>query len=218
MNQPIPKGFMTYEVLYERLGENSDTAPDPIALWEGQVDLATTKGYCLYYDDDRLVQCQQYEVLEVLLPEWLPVEEWISDRVSWKYTWGMGVDPSWPESWQRCLVRLTGEERLAASALLRTKSFGSSYRAGLRVQLVGWFLQPEDTRSPGPFMARDWDSLVTQWICQEAKQISDRLYRYGRGSGVNGANRGAPLPTPVRPKATRTSARKNPTYASRGPV
>jgi len=171
----------THEILFAKLGENSTTAPDPIAVWKGQVDLETTETYCLSSDDDRLVSCKKYSVGEVSLPDWLPPEEWVGNTTAWKYTWGMGVDKSWPEAWQRGLAPLSAEAKLACVKLLKVKTFRSQFRAALCTQLKTWLETPASERKHNsPFSTRQWECLMDRYTHVEAKRTSESLYHSGR--------------------------------------
>lgn len=186
----------TYEILFTRgNNENSTTAPDPVGLWKGQVDLAAQVTCCLSSDDDRPVSCNKYEVHTVTLPDFLDPEEWCSDVTAWKYTWGAGVDPEWPEAWQRGLKKLEMNERVACADLLRTKKFRNEFRASLCEQLKKWLEGGSDFRTP--FSARQWECLINVYVAREADAISHMLYS-NRSRAV-----GAPVKEPKKPRSKR---------------
>jgi hypothetical protein len=168
----------THQILCRHTGEISYTAKDPVAIFTGQVDLEETTTCILSSDDFRLVSTKLWEVRSVELPDWLSPEEWIGSTVQWKYTWGFGVDTSWPESWQRGLKNLCTTMRLACVKLLKVKNFRSKFRESLRDQLVTWLeTAPESRQFDDPFSRRQWDALLTDRNNREAKQLSEYLYR-----------------------------------------
>lgn len=79
----------TYHILYEMLGENATSAPDPRRVYDPNVgvDFAETKICCRSSDDDSLERVRRWTVGLALLPDWLPPMEWIRNRVNWKWTW-----------------------------------------------------------------------------------------------------------------------------------
>lgn len=189
----------THEILFSRGGnENATTAPDPVAVWTGQVDLETTDMYCASSDMDMLVPCKKYEVHTVTLPDWLSPEEWIANTIGWKYTWGCGVDPEWPEAWQRGLKNMgSAAQRVACADLLRTKKFRNTFRASLCEQLKKWLEGDSDFASP--FSARQWGCLINVYVEREASAIENGLY-YSRGRLT-----GAPVPEPKKTKKSKKS-------------
>lgn len=165
----------THEILFEHRGEISYTSHDPVAVWTGQVDLNETKGAILSNDDWRQVSVNRYSTAKVELPYWLSPEEWLHSTVAWKYTWGMGVEQSWPENWQRALLRLSSEETYACAKLLKTKSFRSEFRAKMRMQLVAWLEGHSDFAHP--FSPRQLDAVLGNYGAREAKRQAEYLYR-----------------------------------------
>lgn len=168
----------THQILCRHTGEYSHTAKDPVAVWKGQVDLAETHDCILNSGDWRPVTVDLWEVRDVELPDWLEPEEWIRDRVAWKYTWGMGVDPEWPEAWQRGLKGLDSAEKLACVKLLKVKTFRSEFRASLRAQLEAWLEGKSQYESP--FSYRQWNALLSVHVKREADSTSRSLYWSGR--------------------------------------
>jgi hypothetical protein len=165
----------THQILCRHTGEYSYTSKDPVAVWEGQVDLEEHHDCILSSDDWRPVTVTKYEVREVTLPDWLSPEEWLRDAVPWKYNWGMGVNEEWPESWQRALLMIGAPQRLACVNLLKVKKFRSDFRASLRVQLESWIEGNREYDSP--FSRRQWDALISVQVKREADNISSALYR-----------------------------------------
>lgn len=183
-------GTKTYTVLYDGgMNENSDTAKDPVAEWAGQVDLNTEVTQCLNWDNDMLVTSKRYALREVTLPAWLPLNEWIRERITWSYVWGFGADASWPEAWQRGLCEIGGEaERLAVIELLKTKNFRNPFRQSLRDQIVKWFGTPEGERKySSPLSRGQWNALIRQRTVWAARQRSSGLcssHRYSEARGL----------------------------------
>lgn len=178
--------LVTHRVLFELLGENADSARDPVGAWVDQVDLTATRLACVNCGDDRLITVPRYEVLDVVLPDWLPVGEWVQQRIAWKYAWGLGVDPTWPEAWQRAIAyHISGDEqRLACIKLLQTKTFRSPFRRSMREQLETWCATPAAQRPyASPFSWRQWDKIRGSYVTQEARARSSRLYWENRLSG-----------------------------------
>lgn len=177
-----------HQILFEHLGENSGTPKTPVAPWKNQADLSAQKVCCLSWDDDRLVETNRYEVRTVLLPDWLAPEEWVRDHVVWRWLWGFGADPEWPEAWQRGLLQIDhSADRLACITLLRTTRFRSPFRLSIREQLERWLATPTEEREYGsPFSRRQWNSLVDRWTALEAKRMDEVLY-WSRDHGLGGA-------------------------------
>lgn len=164
-----------------RCNENATTALSPEGAWTGQVDLGTTATFCASADWDMPVVCPVYEVRAFELPAWLPASEFAASALEWRYTWGAGVEKSWPESWQRGLRAMSFERRYTAAKLLRVKKFRSEFRKSLRDQLVAWLETPAQSRRfASPLTARQWDCLEhNPW---EAKRAAERIY-YDRDHG-----------------------------------
>jgi len=143
----------------------------PFEPWTGQVDLSTTGG----------------EVHEIELPEWLSTEEYCKTYRTWKYFWGLGANPEWPEKWQRILVRkgYSPADRLACIQLLMTKKFRSKFRSDLCAQLKTWL---EEERYPHPFSPKQWDKLVNKYVVWRAAQLETALNRDQSYYGVPGDN------------------------------
>jgi hypothetical protein len=144
----------TRSVLYHQDGT-------PFEPWTGQVDLSTT----------------EWEVHEIELPEWLSTEEYCTSYLKWKYFWGLGANPEWPETWQRLLTRkgLSTADRLACIQLLKTKKFRSEFRKGLHAQLVNWL---NEERYPYPFSPKQWDKLVNKYVTWEADRLEAAIQHY----------------------------------------
>ena len=172
-------------ILFEHRGENSCTPRTPVAVWHGQANLEERKIACLSWDDDRLVDVARWEVREICIPDWLNPEEWVLDHVAWRWLWGFGADPDWPEAWQRGLRQIDrSTDRLACIRLLKTRAFRSGFRRSLRDQLVRWLETPASERQyDNPFSRRQWESMVDRWTALEAKRLDEVLY-WSRDSGM----------------------------------
>ena len=169
-----------HRILFERRGENSTTAPDPVRPWDWSVDLSETRSYCLSFDDDRLVTCERWQLRDITLPDWLSPEEWCRDNVFWQQLWDMGVPEDWPEVWQRGLQGFTPAQVLASVKLLRTEKFRSEFRRDLRQQLVLWFDQVPPRAHRSPFSPRQWDALIDRWTARDARRLSENGYHARR--------------------------------------
>jgi len=187
----------THQILYRHFGENSDTAKTPVAVfsegmsYQGQpVELGEQIYCCLNWDDNRLVPTRKWAVLPVRLPDWLGPEAWLRRPTDWSWAWGLGMDPSWPEAWQRSIVagRFSEAQRLAMIKLLKTRHFRSDFRRSLAEQLVCWLeTEPEARAYASPFSPKQWAALIDRWVAREAEQLSSGLYyghRYHELAGV----------------------------------
>ena len=176
----------THQILLRQTGEVSYTPRDPVAVYEpGTVDLEETTSCCLSSDDWRLVSTKLWEVREITLPDWLAPEEWLRNTTVWKWAWGCGVDPEWPEAWQRTLAQggFSCAQRIACVKLLGTKKFRSEFRASLKEQLVAWIENPEGRKYDRPFSQRQWDRLINVYVAREARQLDEALYRNREAAG-----------------------------------
>ena len=169
-------------VFSRKSNENSDSAPDPVfEVGSREVDMAETMTCCLNYDDNRLVRVNVYEVHEVSLPDFLSVAEWVRNTTAWKFAWQMGVNPEWPEAWQRGLLELESFEQFVCAKLLATKNFRSSFRKSCRDQLVAWLETPvEERRYESPLSSRQMESLTGPQDSRIVEGRSDSAYRSNR--------------------------------------
>jgi hypothetical protein len=185
---PAAVALVSHRVLFVKDGENWTTPASPIRAYSDADEalLSVKDTFCVSFDNDMLVQGNKYEVHEVVLPAFLSVKEWLSAATEWKYTWGAGVDPTWPEAWQRGISALGSfEDKLACAKLLTTKSFRSEFRKSIRDQLVAWLETPAESRKyKNPFSPRQWDKLVNVYVAREANAISEGLYRNRHYRGV----------------------------------
>lgn len=179
----------TYKILFEHYGENSDTAKSPVAVWDNQVDLSATRTCCTNWDDNSLVSVNRYQVLDVTLPNWLDANEWIRNALKWQWAWDLGVDASWPESWQRWFIGKASEAaKLAIIKLLKTKNFRSEFRQSLRDQFVQYVETPEEARQyNSPFSPRQWDKLIDKHTTLDARRMSNDIYYAHRHAPHTGA-------------------------------
>jgi hypothetical protein len=174
---------VTHKILYEHRGINATSAKQPIAVWNNQVDLTEQKECCASHDDDRLVRVNRYALYAIELPRWLNPEEWISRNIAWKYAWGLGVDPTWPEKVQRYLAYadISIAQRYALIKLYATKKFRSPFRESLCTQFNDWIAVPEGARSHSdPFSERQWDALVNRHVAEQAHRKGESLYSHGQ--------------------------------------
>lgn len=180
----------THKILFKHIGENSDTAKKPHQVWENQVDLDEQVRCCLNWDDDRPVKTDKWAVYDVTLPDWLDPVEWIRHDIDWHYAWMFGVDPEWPEAWQRwfAYTNLSEGQKLAGVKLLKTKSFRSGFRRSLREQLETWLDAPAEARKyDTPFSHKQWGCLIDRWTARDARDKGSRIYygsRYSARRGV----------------------------------
>lgn len=187
----------TRKVLFVENGENWGTiAPVCEVVVEGDEarDVLTGKVYnlaetcwrCVSFDNDMQVEINKYRVNDVNLPEFLSVKAWIHDDVSWKYAWGMGMDASWPEAWQRALLRLGTEFIYNVAPLLNTYrkgTFRSNFRRSLAEAVVLWLeTAPEDRKYDRPLSSRQFDAIARP--SYEHERVASGLYRNRHIFGV----------------------------------
>jgi hypothetical protein len=167
----------THQIVFINNGENVGTVAPFCSLDKFTGDLQTKVNLCLSYDNDMLVQIDLYSVVDITLPEWLSVDEWTNDNIAYGYMWNRGVDPSWPESWQKGLLTLPGVTQIACVKLLNTKKFRSSFRLSLRNQLVDWLETAEEDRLyDKPFSVRQIEKLVTVHDAAAARRADQTCY------------------------------------------
>lgn len=181
--------LVTHLVLFSRKSnENSTTPMYPVGAYTpGMVDLEARGTFCLSSDDDRPVEGKLYEVREVVLPSFLSPNEWASNMVAWKYTWGCGVNPTWPEAWQRGLAKMDRcANRVACVGLLKVKNFRSAFRKSMHDQLVTWLeTSTEDRKFGSPFSMRQWDCILDVHVGHRARSIEAGLSRSRTYTGVD---------------------------------
>jgi hypothetical protein len=174
----------THEIVFSRqANENSDSAPSPLCSVEAakNLDLTTTQVCCLNWDDNRPVTVNTYKVLTVTLPEFLSPEEWIRNSIAWKFAWAQGVDPMWPEAWQRGLLEMNSFEQFICSKLLSTKSFRSDFRRSCRDRIVAWLETPaEDRQYKSPLSSRQLEALAGPNDRRTSDRRSENAYRNSR--------------------------------------
>jgi hypothetical protein len=189
--------LVTHKVLFRRNGENITTAPDPVRLFvegEDEALLQEVENYCVSWDNDMLTKGHVYEVNEVVLPHWLSVEEWVANRVAWKWVWGCGVCPTWPEKVQRVFLKLPTGQKMGLADLLRTKTFRSEFRKSLYTQ---FFASLVEGRYELPLSARQLGALVGNEF--EVKRHDTALYQ-DRSRNLGAKNH---VPVPPAPKKSR---------------
>ncbi len=189
-------------ILFEHLGECSDTGKDPVAVvqvpagdglgsaWSPRrghfaFDPAEQVGVIHNHDNWLPVSVDRWAVAEVELPDWLDPGEWLTGWTS-RLVWlaGFGADVlGWPEHWVRSLATFTGTPvKLAAMVqLLKTRRFRSRFRASLLWQLRGWLdTEPADRRFDDPFSRKQWAALVRPEQARAAKRLDSDIYHSRR--------------------------------------
>lgn len=182
-------GLTTTAVLFESRGELASTPYSPVAEWTGQVDLDETVTRLVNSDFWMPVEVKRYKVLDVTLPDWLSVAEYLRDEIGWNYAWrAYGVDPGWSEAWQRGLKSMRthyGEAGIYAATKLLSTNLRSEFRKSLRDHLVKWLDTPADERAyDSPFSKRQWSALVNEWVAKEARSRSEAVYSASGEWGV----------------------------------
>lgn len=177
--------FSAHKILYVKSGENWTTPASPFRAWRGDEDLElldVQDTFCLSSDDDRPVQGNKYELCTVTLPDWLPPDVWVAECVGWKYAWGHGADPRWPEAWQRAVKDVGGGAERAAMVALLGAVCRSEFRAKMREQIITWIETPSDQRKyRSPLSPRQWDAVINRHAALDAKRTDENLYRGGIG-------------------------------------
>ncbi len=188
--------FTKRQILCIKDGEISYTPPSPLREFvPGQDDdlLKEIGNFILSSDDFRGVTGNKYEVHTVVLPSWMTVSEWTTHLVSWKYLWACGADPTWSREVLYSLMPMSTAEKVACIKLLKTKTFRSSFRAGMAEQLKTWINTPaEERKYRSPFSGRQWDSIVDVYVSREARGIDNGAYRSREPQSY-----GCPLPKGV---------------------
>lgn len=171
--------FHTLPVLFEKLGENQTTAPDPRRPYNAETDerlLSQEITVCVSHDNDMLVKVRRYQVHNVTIPVWMTGEEFCARYVEYTFAWGLGIDPRWPESWQRSLVGLTQEQKYIAGQLLGS-NLRSEFRKAAALRIVEWIsTAPENRKYASPLSGRHWNSLISGHGIRECKQIAESIY------------------------------------------
>ena len=167
-----------HQILFEHHGADAGTPRTPIAVWAGQVDLATQVSRCMSYENNMQVEVDLYEVRPVALPDWLRPEEWIAQHVAFGYAWARGLPADAPEGWARRLMKLGPTNQYACYRLLAVKNFRSEFRKSLRVQLENWL--NGNSEYDRPFSDRQFETLVTVHDHKGCQRIDDTVYRSSR--------------------------------------
>ena len=189
----------THLVLYEHVGEDMSRHHfEALGPWRGQVDLSELRLVGAYRRRDGQVPFPRYLVRRVGLPAWLGLEEWLGDRLAWATQWAFGMGKSWPESWQRFLVRSTGpriraryrfgleaypHSRQLALIELRCARATTVFYRSLLSQADAWIQSWWDyERQCGPaptFLSplseRQWSSLERRHHHRESQQLYRQL-------------------------------------------
>lgn len=210
--------FTVHKMVFIRRGENATTPRDPLCLLDSEegkkVDLSAEDNFCISYDDDGLVKAQVYSVEEVTLPSWLSPEEWLASHSNWHFHWAMGMDPTWPEQWQRGLMTLSALACYVLSGLIRATPRGD-FKASLKAQLTSWLdLKPELREFQHPLSMRQMECLYGYGKHDDAKRAETQVYLSLRGKMDLGC--GEFLPPP--PKVKKSRAKKATLPARRAPT
>jgi hypothetical protein len=181
--------FATYKVLFESKGELASTPYSAVGEYSGDVDLTEKVSRLANSDFWMPVTVDRYKVLEVTLPEWLSLAEYLNDEIGWNYLWrAYGVSPEWSESYQRGFKSMRtryGEVGIYAAAKLLSTNLRSEFRKSLRNQLVTWLDTDADARSfDSPFSERQWRALCNEYVAREARSRSEAVYRNSHEWGV----------------------------------
>lgn len=174
--------MVKHQVLFSRKNnENSDTAMDPVGPYiPGMVDLEAEGVFCINWDNNGLVKCKLYSVREIELPEWLSVEEWLSNRIAWKYAWGKGLPQNAGEKFSRFVAyKCSGPTQLGLIKLFNTKKFRSAFRASLKAQVETW-LADENPKYKFPLSPAQQNALCDVYTARENKSIENNIYYSGR--------------------------------------
>lgn len=171
--------FKTVAILFEKLGENQTTAATPRRAYVAEVDaplLNAQVHVCVSSDNDMLVAVNRYQVHDVTIPVWMTPEEFCQDHVRWEYTWAAGIDPRWPEHWQRAFLGAGMPQRHVAGKLL-SSDLRSAFRAEAADRIVAWLSTPPGERKyPSPLSGRHWSALTSRYDEMEATRIAEDLY------------------------------------------
>ena len=172
--------MQTYKIIYKRHGINSTTGLDPWRVYTDDhgLDLEEKINCCLYYDDDRLVACNLYDVRDLQLPDWVDIKRYLSNPVyhraliSHIERYKMGPDSVSSTAAYR-LMDMGTAQVFACLSLLKTKTFRSEFRASLRCQLDKW-LDSEVTEFSSPFSHKQWGCLINAHIANAAHRYDYR--------------------------------------------
>lgn len=167
----------TYKILCQHFGANADTAHQPIREYsDADSALLSEKVWrCANADFDMPVQVNLYQVIEVTLPDWMSVSEYIHDRIALRYFQGFGGDLAWGRVWFQRLSRLPEGLQYCCIRLLLVKNFRSGFRKSLRDQLEKW-LSAESVPYPMPFSSRQLALFVTERDSRTARNVASSIY------------------------------------------
>ncbi|MFO7902322.1 MAG: hypothetical protein R6U98_06670 [Pirellulaceae bacterium] len=119
------------------------------------------------------------------LPEWLdPAEDLFVHGDEWRTLYALGVDPGWPETWQRGLMSLLLDEPMAGGGyatpegdIVKLVSIlhwtglrldgkprqgkSAEIAASIKAQLVEWLEEPDGPEKyPSPYSVKQWRKLI----------------------------------------------------------
>ncbi len=132
---------ITLKCLFRHTGVNSDSAYDFVKVFEDSDEalLSAKRSCCYYHDDDRLVEINEYKVLEVTILEGMDITQMRYLQWLWQEAAEVGADVrEIPLAWQLKIRELSDTARIACLELLKVKNFRSDFRKSLRNQLESW--------------------------------------------------------------------------------
>mgnify|MGYP007028090793 CR=1 FL=1 len=172
-----------HKIVLHANGENQSTygVLGALVKLKKTIDLNEKVDRFVSWDCNIPVSVPRYKVVEVTLPSWLTVDEWMRDEINWRWTWGLGVQKDWAERRQRKLfnLHLRGKGYLSgqATVLAITKLIKSEprkeERKALKRKVLNW-LGRKDGELKVPHYA-----LVNKYIVDEANGIDRILYNSG---------------------------------------
>jgi hypothetical protein len=151
-----------HKILFVRYGENICTDLSPVRVFNEETDkdlLSIIEGYCLSFDDNRLVPGNKYEVRTINLPEWLDVDHYCDQHITWDriLCYPEITDKLKEKSYR--LFRMDIDQIKALYQLFKVKSFRSSFRLSLYNQCIEWF-NTEEPDHLSPLSPKQWSSLM----------------------------------------------------------
>ena len=176
----------TFKCLFRHTGENSDSAYDFCKVFEdSDAELLTkTRSCCLNWDNDMLVEINEYKVLDVTVIEGMDPKQIGSFYWLWSECGFVGIDPcAIPLDWQRKIQTLKDWQRIACLDLLKVKNFRSEFRKSLRTQLEAWLSGANQYDSP--FSSRQWECASSRRT-YEVDRIQTSIYRGNRYAEFTG--------------------------------
>lgn len=87
----------------------------------------------------------------------------------------LGINPAWPEQWQRKLKSLPAVECSACIRLLIVQQFRSAFRESMRMQLEGWLDDPNPAFD-SPFSIKQWAYLLNVHDIHAVQRAKERSH------------------------------------------